>query len=163
MQFLSQHLVVLIIFTNGTNKLKVKLIGKPSATTQLKAAMFPRKKLSLLVAPLDERTFKQEFLASFETFSGRVFPEFNDANIDDRVQDMGGPVLIGLDFNVSVMSGVICSKVGDTLHQWDEIAMKNSNTDEVAQMLRARFSDREIICYPDPSGRARKIRSSRCD
>ena len=44
----------------------------------------------------------------------------------------------------------------DQLHIWDEIAVKNSNTDEVAQMLRQRFPDREIICYPDPTGKARK-------
>ena len=68
---------------------------------------------------------------------GRVFPEFDDSNIADDVADTGGPVLVGLDFNVGIMAGVICSKVGDTLHQWDEIAVKNSNTDEVAQMLAA--------------------------
>ena len=116
----------------------------------------PPEEVELARRTLDERTFKQEFLASFETFSGRVFPEFDDANVDDKVEDMGGPVLVGLDFNVSIMSGVICSKVGDTLHQWDEIAVKNSNTDEVAQMLRQRFPNRRIICYPDPTGRARK-------
>ena len=55
------------------------------------------------------------------------------------IADTGGPVLVGLDFNVGIMAGVICSKVGDTLHQWDEIAVKNSNTDEVAQMLQAAF------------------------
>jgi hypothetical protein len=115
----------------------------------------PPEEVELARRTLDERTFKQEFLASFETFSGRVFPEFDDANVDD-VQDMGGPILVGLDFNVGIMAGVICSKVGDTLHQWDEIAVKNSNTDEVAQMLRQRFPDRRIICYPDPTGRARK-------
>ena len=65
-------------------------------------------------------------------------------------------MLVGLDFNVGIMAGVICSKVGDTLHQWDEIAVKNSNTDEVAMMLRQRFPDRRIIAYPDPTGRARK-------
>ena len=116
----------------------------------------PPEEVELARRTLDERTFKQEFLASFETFSGRVFPEFDDANVAEDIADTGGPILVGLDFNVGVMAGVICSKVGDTLHQWDEIAVKNSNTDEVAQMLRQRFPDRRIICYPDPTGRARK-------
>ena len=116
----------------------------------------PPEEVELARRTLDERTFKQEFLASFETFSGRVFPQFDDDNVDATIQDMGGPILVGLDFNVGIMAGVICSKVGDTLHQWDEIAVKNSNTDEVAQMLRQRFPDRRIICYPDPTGRARK-------
>ena len=85
-----------------------------------------------------------------------MFPDFDEQNVDSSIEDMGGPVLVGLDFNVSIMAGVICSKVGDTLHIWDEIAVKNSNTDEVAQMLRQRFGNREIIAYPDPTGKARK-------
>ena len=116
----------------------------------------PPEEVELARRTLDERTFKQEFLASFETFSGRVFPDFSDDNIDATVKDMGGPILVGLDFNVGIMAGVICSKVGDTLHIWDEIAVKNSNTDEVCLMLRERFPDRQIIAYPDPTGKARK-------
>ena len=119
----------------------------------------PEEEVELARRTLDERTFKQEFLASFETFSGRVFPEFDDNNVANDVADVGGPVLVGLDFNVGIMAGVICSKVQDQLHIWDEIAVKNSNTDEVAQMLRQRFPDREIVCYPDPQVRhARPLR-----
>ena len=116
----------------------------------------PPEEVELARRTLDERTFKQEFLASFETFSGRVFVEFGDENITQDAQDLGGPVYVGLDFNVGVMAGNICSKAGDVLYQWDEIAMKNSNTSEVAQMLAERFKGREVICYPDPTGRARK-------
>ena len=116
----------------------------------------PPEEVELARRTLDERTFAQEFLASFETFSGRVFPEFSDENVDATVKDMGGPILIGLDFNVGIMAGVICSKVGDTLHIWDEIAVKNSNTDEVCLMLRERFPDRELVAFPDPTGKARK-------
>ena len=116
----------------------------------------PPEEVELARRTLDERSFRQEFLASFETFSGRVFPEFDDNNVAQDVADTGGPVLVGLDFNVGIMAGVICSKVQDQLHIWDEIAVKNSNTDEVAQMLRERFGNREIVCYPDPTGKARK-------
>jgi phage terminase large subunit len=116
----------------------------------------PEEEVELARRTLDEKTFAQEFLASFETFSGRVFPDFCDDNVDANVEDVGGPIHVGLDFNVSVMSGVICSLVGDTLHIWDEISVKNSNTDEVGMMLRDRFPGREVITYPDPTGRARK-------
>ena len=67
--------------------------------------------------------------------------------------DTGGPILVGLDFNVGIMAGVICSKVADQLHIWDEIAVKNSNTDEVAQMLRQRFPNREILATQTPPAR----------
>jgi phage terminase large subunit len=116
----------------------------------------PADEVELARRTLDERTFAQEFLADFTTFTGRVFPEFSDDNVDATVEDVGGPIHVGLDFNVSVMSGVICSLVGDTLHIWDEISVKNSNTDEVGMMLRERFPDRNVITYPDPTGKARK-------
>ena len=124
--------------------------------TTIEGGNVPPEEVELARRQLDERTFNQEFNASFESFSGRVFADFSDENVDETVEDMGGPVLIGLDFNVGIMAGVICSKVGDTLHIWDEIAVKNSNTDEVALMLRTRFPNRKLIAYPDPTGKARK-------
>lgn len=109
---------------------------------------------------LDERTFRQEYLASFETLSGRVYPDFSDDNITDNAKDTGGEIYWGTDFNVSVMAGVLGSRVGDTLHIWDELAVNQSNTDEVCQLLKARFPDRRIIAYPDPTGSARKTSSA---
>jgi len=109
---------------------------------------------------LDERTFRQEYLASFETLSGRVYPGFSDDNISEDIEDTGGPIYWGTDFNVSIMAGVLGSRVGDTLHIWDELAVKQSNTDEVCSMLKQRFPDRKIIAYPDPTGSARKTSSA---
>lgn len=109
---------------------------------------------------LDERTFRQEYLASFETLSGRVYPGFDDENISEDIRDMGGPIYWGTDFNVSIMAGVLGSRVGDTLHIWDELAVKQSNTDEVCALLRQRFPDRPILAYPDPTGSARKTSSA---
>lgn len=109
---------------------------------------------------LDERTFRQEYLASFETLSGRVYPGFSDDNISEDIKDIGGPIYWGTDFNVSIMAGVLGSRVGDTLHIWDELAVKQSNTDEVCSMLKQRFSDRKIIAFPDPTGSARKTSSA---
>lgn len=109
---------------------------------------------------LDERTFRQEYLASFETLSGRVYPGFSDDNISEDIKDTGGPIFWGADFNVSIMAGVLGSRVGDTLHIWDELAVKQSNTDEVCAMLRDRFPNRQIIAYPDPTGSARKTSSA---
>jgi len=109
---------------------------------------------------LDERTFRQEYLASFETLSGRVYPGFSDDNISEDIKDTGGLIYWGTDFNVSIMAGVLGSRVGDTLHIWDELAVKQSNTDEVCSMLKQRFPDRKIIAYPDPTGSARKTSSA---
>ncbi len=109
---------------------------------------------------LDHRTFQQEYLASFETLAGRVYPGFDDDNIREDVRDMGGPIYWGSDFNVSVMAGVLGSRVGDSLHIWDELAVMQSNTDEVCALLKERFPDRQILAYPDPTGSARKTSSA---
>ena len=124
--------------------------------TTIQGGNVPAEEIEAAKRTLDERTFKQEYLASFETLSGRVFPDFDNDNITETIQDTGGPILVGLDFNVSIMAGSIASKVGDTLHVWDEIAIKNSNTDEVCAWLEGKFPKREIIVYPDPTGAARK-------
>ena len=68
----------------------------------------------------------------------------------------GGDILWGTDFNVSVMAGVLASRVGDQLHIWDEVALKQSNTDEACKYLQQKFPGRNIIAYPDPTGSARK-------
>jgi len=109
---------------------------------------------------LDERTFRQEYLASFETLSGRVYPDFSDDNISDTIQDIGSEIYWGTDFNVSVMAGVLASRVGDTIHIWDEISVNQSNTDEVCTLIRERFPNRRIVAYPDPTGSARKTSSA---
>lgn len=124
--------------------------------TTIEGGNVPAEEIAAAKRTLDERTFRQEYLASFETLSGRVFPEFSKDNITTDVHDMGGEILWGTDFNVSVMAGVLASKVGDTLHIWDELAVKQSNTDEVCKLLKTRFAGRRIVAYPDPTGSARK-------
>ncbi len=128
--------------------------------TTVQGGNVPPEEVEAARRTLDERTFRQEYLASFETLSGRVYPDFSDDNISETVQDTGAEIYWGTDFNVSVMAGVLGSRVGDTLHIWDEVSVNQSNTDEVCQLLKARFPDRRIIAYPDPTGSARKTSSA---
>ena len=106
---------------------------------------------------LDERTFRQEFMASFETFSGRIFYAF-DRKYNHKVYDGDLPreILIGMDFNLDPMSAVVAIKTGDTLHVIDEIKIFGSNTDELVDEIKTRFPQKSIIVFPDPAGQARK-------
>jgi phage terminase large subunit len=124
--------------------------------TTIQGGNVPAQEIEAAKRTLDERSFRQEYLASFETLAGRVYPDFSDDNISADVADTGGEILLGIDFNVGIMAGVLASRVGDTMHIWDEVAVKQSNTDEVCQMLKERFPNRRIIAYPDPTGSARK-------
>ena len=124
--------------------------------TTIEGGNVPAEEIEAAKRTLDERTFRQEYLASFETLTGRVYPDFGIDNISDDVKDTGGEILLGCDFNVGVMAGVLGSRVGDTLHIWDEVALKQSNTDEMCMYLQKKFPHREIVAYPDPTGSARK-------
>jgi len=111
---------------------------------------------------LDARTFSQEFCATFETFSGRVFYAF-DRKYNLRpylktADDIMLPELhIGMDFNVDNNSCVIAIKsTTQTLHIIDEIKLMGSNTDEMVQEIKNRYPLHKITVYPDPAGSQRK-------
>lgn len=107
-------------------------------------------------ADMDARIFAQEYEASFEYFAGRVYVNFNRAeNVREDIVDHGGPVWVGMDFNVSPMSAIFCQKAGDQLHAFDELTIMDSGTQEMCDAIKRRFPGRHITVYPDPSGHNR--------
>ena len=106
---------------------------------------------------LDERTFRQEFMATFETFSGRIYYAFDrKINVKPFEGDLPYEIHIGIDFNVDPMTAVIAVKRGEILHVIDEIKIYGSNTDELVQEIKDRLQSKSIVCYPDPAGASRK-------
>ncbi|CAB4154756.1 phage_term_2, phage terminase, large subunit, PBSX family [uncultured Caudovirales phage] len=108
-------------------------------------------------ADLDERTFRQEFMATFETYAGRIYYSF------DRKLNCIAPntidlstVYIGMDFNIDPMSAVIAVRQGDSLYVIDEIRMFSSNTAETVEEIKQRYPKSKVWVYPDPAARQRK-------
>ena len=125
--------------------------------TTLDGGRVPSEEISAAKNDLDARTFRQEYEATFETFSGRVAYAFlrqihirDPDTIDTRV------IHVGMDFNVDPMTAVILIQQGDVLYAIDEINLRNSNTNELAAELASRYTRSKIICYPDPSGASRR-------
>jgi hypothetical protein len=109
---------------------------------------------------LDERTYKQEYEASFASLTGRVYYEFDRLlNVSVDLKDTGAELLIGMDFNINPMSAVIGVKAGNQFHVIDEITIANGNTELMSDALHVRYPKRRLQIYPDPSGRARKTSS----
>ena len=115
---------------------------------------------------LDERTFRQEFLATFETYAGRIYYAF-DRKGNSRpinLSDPQGPfkdikqqiIHVGIDFNVNPMSCCIAVRGGDNLYVIDEIRMFGSNTNELCDEITSRYPQAKIFAYPDPAGRQNK-------
>lgn len=106
---------------------------------------------------LDERTFRQEYMATFETFSGRIYYAFDrKQNVRQWNETVPSTLFVGMDFNIDPMSAVIAARVGDTLHIIDEIRLFSSNTQEMVDELRTRYPQSKLWVYPDPAGRQRK-------
>jgi len=106
---------------------------------------------------LDERTFRQEYEATFETFSGRVFYAFDRAtNLREWSGNPSHELHIGMDFNIDPCSAVVGVRLKDGLHIIDEIVIFGSNTDEIVEEINTRYPGKSIVVYPDPAGAARK-------
>jgi len=86
---------------------------------------------------------------------GLVYKSFSDANMFDGDTPEGGTLLVGMDFNVDPMSAVICTEVGNELHQIDEIVLQNSDTPKLCTELMERYPDHRFTVYPDSSGKSR--------
>lgn len=113
-------------------------------------------------ASVDPRAFAQEFEASFEQLTGRVYSNFSRdlfplGNVDPSVEDdPKRPLLVGIDFNVNPMSAVLAIRAGQECRVFDALELPVSNTQELAAEIRGRYPGRAIIAFPDPSGNSRK-------
>jgi hypothetical protein len=126
----------------------------PTATSPF----IPAKELAAARRNMDERTFKQEFEASFETMSGRVYYAFNRAeHVGDYPFDPNDTIIVGQDFNVDPMCSVILQWKPKLNELWavDEIFLRQSNTMETVDELERRYwrlFPRRIMLFPDASG-----------
>ena len=106
---------------------------------------------------LDERTFNQEYMASFVNYAGQIYYNFDrKENVIDNYKPEKNEIHIALDFNIDPMSAVISELKGNNIYVYDEIVIYSSNTDEMVQEIRNRFKDEHIFVYPDPASKQRK-------
>ena len=127
--------------------------------TTIEGGQVPEEEIAAAQADLDERTFRQEFMATFETYAGRIYYNFvRDKNVvPGEVTDQDLAVLYtGWDFNIDPMSVVIAIRRGDTLYAIDEIRMFSSNTQEAVDEIKQRYPKSKIWAFPDPASRQRK-------
>lgn len=120
----------------------------------------PAEEIEAARADMDEKTFRQEFEASFETMSGRVYYPFDrKVHVGEFKFNPALPIWVGQDFNIDPMSSCIMQPQdnGDVLVV-DEISLKGSNTSETVDELERRYfkHQNKIIVFPDPAGAYRQ-------
>jgi hypothetical protein len=109
---------------------------------------------------LDERTFRQEYMASFETYSNVIYYNFDHKKLFKEAIEVGVKDIlhIGMDFNVSPISAVVAKSDGKTIQVFDNIEIYGSNTQEMCDEIKERYPSNRIIVYPDASGGARSTK-----
>lgn len=120
----------------------------------------PPEEIEAAKKDMDEKVFNQEYRASFEVMSGRVYFPF-----DRRVHtgsmykfDKSKPIFIGMDFNVSPMTAVIMQpQPNGELWAVDEIVLHNSSTSEMGDEIERRYWRymHQISLFPDPAANYR--------
>ena len=124
--------------------------------TTLQGGRVPAETIAADKRDMDPRRFRQEYEASFESPIGRVYDNFDRYVHVAPVEDMGGTLYIGQDFNVHPMASVIAQRVVDQCHVIDALEIPASHTEEVAREIKQRYPNRDIVFCPDPTGKARK-------
>jgi len=69
---------------------------------------------------------------------------------------------VGVDFNIGGCVGVVCGVIGNKVYIVDGWAVYDTDA-IVTQLKHAKYKGKEIIVYPDASGKANKTNSSRSD
>ena len=122
----------------------------------------PKEEIELARRTMDEVVFRQEFEGSFETTGNRAAYNFDRNEHCAKATDLATYLWWGVDFNVDYMTAVLaCQFTDGTIHFFDEIRLKNSNTEELAVAMKKIAPN--VECYPDPAGKARSTTSRRSD
>ena len=130
--------------------------------TTLQGGFVPKEEIELARRTMDEVVFRQEFEGSFETTGNRAAYNFNRDKHCTKAEKVSDYLWWGVDFNVDYMTAVLaCQFTDGTVHFFNEIRLKNSNTDELSIAMKKIAPN--IECYPDPAGKARSTTSRRSD
>lgn len=120
----------------------------------------PNEEIEAARRDMDPKSFKQEFEASFETMSGRVYYGFDrHTHVGEYKFNPRLPIWIGQDFNIDPMSSVILQpQENGEVWAVDELILYGSNTEETCDELEKRYWRyiKQITMYPDPAGGARQ-------
>lgn len=112
----------------------------------------PAEELEAARRTMDPRTFRQEYDASFENYSGVVYYTFDrrECSTTERIKPAEA-LHIGMDFNVMKMSAVVFV-VRDGLPLALDEFHDVRDTPDMIEKIQARFQGHGIAVYPDASG-----------
>ena len=129
--------------------------------TTLDGGFVPEEEIKKAKSMMDERAFKTEFLASFETTGNRAAYNFDRSIHVKKAEQISSNIFWSMDFNILGSVCLACEYTDGTVHFFDEIRLPNSNTQMMANEMKKVAP--YIPVYPDATGSARSTTSNRSD
>ena len=115
---------------------------------------------------LDARDYNEQYNATWESAGGSIFHAFDGCNINSEpAYTPELPIVIGSDFNVDPMAWVIGHIINGVVYIFDELFIRNTNTEKTLDELYRRYGKHEAgwEFFGDAAGRARKTSASTSD
>lgn len=106
---------------------------------------------------MSPKQYKQEYEASFETASGRIYEDYGKHNYTTRTIQSHEQLLWFHDFNYTPLSSGIAVRQGNSVYLLDEIILTSAVARQSALEFVEKFrnhKNKNVIIYGDPSGRA---------
>jgi hypothetical protein len=118
---------------------------------------------------LDERTYRSEYQASFESLGqGSAYYAFDRVeNVQRLAYNRSYPLLWALDFNVNPLCSVLAQEWNGQVHILQELILPNSNTlaacEEFLHRTAKLPSNLNVYVYGDATGEQERTSASRTD
>jgi hypothetical protein len=106
---------------------------------------------------MSAKQFRQEFEASFETVSGRIYEDYSTQNHTDRVIQSHEQLIWMHDQNYTPLSSAVGVRDEKNVFLLDEIVLTSAISKQSAIEFVERYKDhknKNVIIYGDPAGRA---------
>lgn len=106
---------------------------------------------------MSPKQYRQEYEASFETASGRIYEDYSRANYTTEVIQPHEQLLWYHDFNYTPMSSGVGVRRKNDLYLLEEIILTSAVAKQSAMEFVERYKDhknRHVLIYGDPAGKA---------
>jgi hypothetical protein len=106
---------------------------------------------------MSPRQYRQEYEASFETASGKVYEDYGAHNRTAETIQSHEQLMWFHDFNFTPLSSGVGVRRGNALYCLDEIILTSAISRQSAMEFVDRYKDhqnRKLVLYGDPAGRA---------
>jgi hypothetical protein len=105
---------------------------------------------------MSAKQYKQEYEASFETATGRIYEDYGDRNLTHRTIQPHEQLLWFHDFNFTPMSSGVGVRDGNVVYCLEEIILDSAVARQSAMEFVERYKDhknRRVLIYGDPAGK----------